>query len=163
MENLKIFDFQKDKGLANWVVVDDVVMGGRSSGNFILSEEGYGLFYGEVSLENNGGFSSVRYHPEPEEMKGFTTCKIRLRGDKKNYQFRIKSKRSDRHSYVQSFQTSGEWETIEIPLAEMHPTFRGRNLDIPNYPIQTLEEIAFLISNRQAESFRLELDWMSFD
>lgn len=162
-DGMRLFDFQESKSLLNWVVVDDVVMGGRSSGHLGISEDGYGLFYGDVSLENNGGFSSVRHQPSAQEMNGYSACKIRLKGDKKKYQFRIKSKRNDRHSYMQTFETSGDWEIIEIPMAGMYPTFRGRSLDMPNYPIETLEELAFLISNKTAESFRLELDWMSFE
>ncbi len=61
MDTLTLFDFEKNADIQNWRVVDDVVMGGRSSGSFSLSPEGYGVFAGRVSLENNGGFSSVRY------------------------------------------------------------------------------------------------------
>ena len=55
-----IFDFNKDSDLRNWFVVDDVVMGGRSSGSFELSPDGHGVFKVNVSLENNGGFCSIR-------------------------------------------------------------------------------------------------------
>ena len=56
-----IFDFNKNSSISNWVVVDDVVMGGRSTGNFKLNKDGNGVFYGNVSLDNNGGFSSLRH------------------------------------------------------------------------------------------------------
>jgi len=39
----------------------------------------------------------------------------------------------------------------------MHPAFRGTNLDIPNYDRESIEEIAFLISNKKAENFKLEI------
>ena len=61
LSNTIIFDFNKNSSINNWVVVDDVVMGGRSSGNFELDKEGNGVFYGSISLENNGGFSSLRH------------------------------------------------------------------------------------------------------
>jgi len=56
-----IFDFNKDSDIQSWKVVDDIVMGGKSLSSFKLSPDGYGLFEGQISLENNGGFSSVRY------------------------------------------------------------------------------------------------------
>ena len=56
-----IFDFNSDANVSRWRVVDDVVMGGRSKGNLKINEEGNGEFYGAVSIENNGGFSSLRY------------------------------------------------------------------------------------------------------
>lgn len=153
-----LFDFSKDADLINWTVVDDVVMGGRSDGHFEINSNGNGVFHGEVSLENNGGFSSVRYRCDRKNIIDYSTMVIRLKGDGKRYQFRIKSDKYDRHSYIYHFETGTDWETIEIPLLEMSPRFRGRKLDMPNYAGEALEEIAFLISNKIAEPFRLEID-----
>ena len=155
---MTLFDFKKDSDLSNWTVVDDVVMGGRSDGHFDLNEDGHAVFHGKVSLENNGGFSSVRYRFEQKNIAAYSTISIRLKGDGKPYQFRVKSSQDERHSYIHHFETSGEWETITIPLGEMQAKFRGRTLDMPNYPAQVLEEVAFLIGNKEAEVFRLELD-----
>jgi hypothetical protein len=159
-EPMQLFEFNKNDNLSAWAVVDDVVMGGRSDGRFEINEQGHAVFSGDVSLENNGGFSSVRYRFQSKDIRGFKYCKIRLKGDGKRYQFRVKKDRTDSQSYIHYFDTSGEWETINIPLAEMYPTFRGRRLDMPNYPVEQLEEIAFLIANKRNESFHLELDWI---
>jgi hypothetical protein len=153
-----IFDFNPSSDLSNWRIVDDVVMGGRSNGNFKLNDAGHGLFSGEVSLENNGGFSSLRYQFNTKEINDFKKVTIHLKGDGKRYQFRVKSKKYDQHSYITYFTTSGEWETIEIKLDKMYPSWRGMKLDMDNYPGETMEEIAFLISNKKAESFQLEID-----
>ncbi len=153
-----LVDFDKNADLSQWYVVDDVVMGGRSSGSFEINESGNAVFQGKVSLENNGGFSSVRYLFDSQKVSDYKKAVIYLKGDGKKYQFRVKSSRYDRHSYIYTFQTSGDWQTIEIPLGEMIPSFRGFRLNIPNYPIEHLEEIAFLIGNKKPESFRLELD-----
>jgi len=160
---LPLFDFTKESDLSNWYIVDDVVMGGRSDGYFEINEKGHGLFHGEVSLENNGGFSSVRYRFEQQKIDAFQVCKIRLKGDGKAYQFRAKTDKYDRHSYVYHFETSGEWEVISIPLNEMYPSFRGMQLDMPNFPSSELEEVAFLIANKKAESFKLEVDWIGLE
>ena len=158
-----IFDFASDVNMDNWYIMDDVVMGGRSSGVITISDEGHGLFHGDVSLENNGGFSSVRYRPEAIDVSDYKKVKLYIKGDKKTYQFRIKESKYDRHSYIYTFKTSGEWETIEVPLVEMYPSFRGRKLDIDNYTGNKLEELAILISNKKAESFRLEIDEITLD
>ena len=60
-QSMTIFNFNKTSNINNWQVVDDVVMGGLSSGTFSINQQGNGIFKGAVSLENNGGFSSVRY------------------------------------------------------------------------------------------------------
>lgn len=159
-ESLSVFDFKLDSNLQNWNIVDDVVMGGRSNGNLKINKEGNGVFYGSVSTENYGGFSSVRYSCEPLDVTNYTKAIIYLKGDGKPYQFRVKSERYDRFSYVFEFETSGEWEKIEIPLNQMEPRFRGRSLNRPNYPSQKLSEIAFLIGNKKNESFQLVIDYI---
>jgi NADH dehydrogenase [ubiquinone] 1 alpha subcomplex assembly factor 1 len=155
---MTIFDFNPESDITNWQIVDDRVMGGRSIGSFTLSKGGLGVFEGDVSLENNGGFSMVQYRFEDKKADAFSKVCIRLKGDKKTYQFRVKTNASDSHSYVTAFDTNGEWQTIEIPFETLYPAFRGRTLDMANYPGQQLEMIAFLIGNKKAESFRLEIE-----
>jgi len=153
-----LFDFNAQSELSNWIVVDDLVMGGRSTGSFSLTPESHGLFKGRVSLENSGGFSSVRHRFAPKQVGEFTKVKLRVKGDGKAYQFRIKSSAGYSHSYVATFETTSAWSTVEIPFASMYPSFRGQKLNLPNYPGQVLEEIAFLIANKTEENFALEID-----
>ena len=153
-----IFDFNKNSSISNWVVVDDVVMGGRSTGNFKLNKDGNGVFYGNVSLENNGGFSSLRHGFNKLNLEKFKTLVLKIKGDGKNYQFRIKHKSSDYASYITSFSSSGEWQEIEIPINSMYPSFRGRKLDEPNFSHESIEEITFLIANKKNEDFMLIID-----
>ena len=153
-----IYQFNKQSTLDNWILVNDVVMGGQSTSSFSLNDKGHGVFEGKVSLENNGGFASVRYRFEKSDIQSFRNIALRLKGDGLGYQFRVKSKMYDRQSYVYYFQTSGEWEWIEIPLREMYPSWRGTTLNMPNYPGQTMEEIAILIGNGKSEVFHLEIE-----
>ena len=156
--NMTLFDFSLNSDLSNWMIVDDVVMGGRSNGQFEINKEGHGVFSGDVSIENNGGFSSVRYYCGSLDVAKYRKAVIRLKGDGKSYQFRTKTDKYDRHSYVYSFKTSGDWEVIEIPFSNMQPKFRGRQLNRSNYPGERLEEVAFLIGNKKNEPFKLEID-----
>lgn len=156
-----IFDFEKESNISRWKVEDDVVMGGRSQGYFDLSKEGYGMFYGNVSLENNGGFSSVHYVTDQMDCSDFSQFVIRLKGDGKKYQFRVKAERSDRHSYVYEFETSGDWETVAIPFDKMYASWRGRTLDLPNFQGQQAYDFAFLIGNKKPQEFKLLIDRIS--
>ena len=158
MSSMIIFDFTAQSDIQDWLVTDDSVMGGESSGTFKLNADGFGVFSGSVSLENNGGFSSVRYRFEKLKIKGYDKISIKLRGDGKRYQFRIKSNSGDYYSYISTFSTSGEWQEIEIPLKDMYPSFRGRKLDQPNFSNDYIEEIGFLIGNKKDEKFKLLID-----
>ena len=154
-----IFDFTKNADVSNWYVVVDGVMGGKSTGNFEINEEGHGLFEGTISLANNGGFSSVRYDmPEKVEIGNYKYVSLRLKGDRKNYQFRVKNDAQNYYSYISEFTTSGDWQEVQIPLKEMYPSFRGRKLDKPNFDHDYIEEIAILIGNKRNEEFRLLID-----
>lgn len=153
-----IFDFNKNSDIKNWTVVDDIVMGGRSSGSFGLNEDGHGIFQGFVSLENNGGFSSVRYQFKKKDIQTFTKIILKIKGDGKQYQFRIKANASDQYSYISTFSTTGDWQEVEIILKSMQPSFRGNRLDIPNFSKGQIEEIAFLIGNKNEENFQLLID-----
>jgi len=156
-ENL-LFDFNKDTNPNEWRIIDDVVMGGRSNGQFQLDTEGNGLFFGNVSTENNGGFSSVRYQLNQRNVSNFSKINIRLKGDGKMYQFRIKDEANLSYSYITSFKTSGNWETITINLKDLYPSFRGQTLNLPNFKGDFIEEIVFLIGNKKNESFELRID-----
>ncbi|WP_079737033.1 CIA30 family protein [Polaribacter sp. KT 15] len=153
-----LFDFKKSVNIEDWKIVDDVVMGGKSNGSFILNNSGYGEFYGKISLENNGGFSSLRNKNINLKTIGYTEVVIKVKGDGKKYQFRLKDNLDNAHSYISPFTTSGEWQTIRIKLSEMYPAFRGRKLSIANFSANSIAEIAFLIGNKKQETFKLEID-----
>ena len=153
-----IFDFNHTAPANNWTVVDDVVMGGRSNGRFSIDSEGHGVFSGNVSLENNGGFSSLRYRFEKINTYKNSKIAIRLKGDGKQYQFRIKNNRNTYYSYTTTIKTSGDWENITIDLKDMYPTFRGQILKMPHFNENSIEELVFLIGNKKNESFELVLD-----
>ena len=158
MQTTTIFDFNKTIKTNDWNIVDDVVIGGKSSGLFYLDKKGHGVFEGRVSLENNGGFSSLRYRFNKISTKQHTKIVLRVKGDGKTYQFRIKTKSSDYYSYIAYFDTTENWETITLSLSDMYPTFRGQKLKMPNYDNESIEEIAFLIGNEKVEDFKLAID-----
>ena len=158
MQNQVIFDFTADSSLEDWLVVDDVVMGGRSDGNFFINEDGHGVFRGDVSLENNGGFSSIRYRFPSMDVSNHSVILLRLKGDGKRYQLRVKTSRLDRHSYTINIDTNGEWQEIRVKMNDMKPTFRGMTLRMANYPGEKMSELGFLIGNKKNESFELLID-----
>lgn len=154
---MTIFNFKTTTNITNWKTITDVVMGGKSNSSFNLNETGFGVFSGKVSLENNGGFSMVQYHFDSKNVSDFSKVFIKVKGDGKTYQFRIKSNTDDKHSYIFNFNTYKDWTTIEIPFNTMYPSYRGKLLKLPNYSGEQMTQIAFLIGNKKEESFKLEI------
>ena len=152
-----IFDFNKNSSINNWLVVDDVVMGGRSTGNFKLSKDGNGVFYGNVSLENNGGFASFRYRTKNLNVNKEQKIRMVVIGDSKEYQIRIKPSQNIRYTYSKTFKTTNSKQIIEIPLSEFTAQFRGYKLNMENFDFDKIEEFGILVGNKKNEEFRLEI------
>ena len=153
----ELFDFSDPAAMRGWQIEDDGVMGGVSKGTFVRNSEGYAVFSGKVSLENDGGFSSVQCYFDPIDVSSYRTAIIRLKGDGKDYRFIVESEKDARHHYAANFETTGEWQEIRIPLRAMYPVRRGDRLDLPDYPGKTMAQVRFMIANGRAESFRLEI------
>lgn len=155
-----LFDFESDG--EDWRIIDDGVMGGRSQGNWRV-ESAVGVFAGALSLENNGGFSSVRSQALRTPCGGATAFKLRVKGDGRRYQFRVRTTDAfDGPSYRLEFDTkAGEWTEIELPLADFVPSFRGRELTgQPPLTGDAVVTVGFLLADKRAGEFRLEVDWI---
>jgi hypothetical protein len=152
-----LFDFTDPAAMRGWQVEDDGVMGGVSRGNMVHDKAGHLIFRGEVSLENNGGFSSIQNNFSPIDVSKYQHAILRLKGDGKDYRLIVESDPSARHYYVAEFTTNGDWQEIKIPLRTMYPMRRGDRLDLPDYPAETLSQVRLMIANGRAESFRLEI------
>ena len=152
-----LFDFADPAAMRGWQIEDDGVMGGVSKGTFTHDSAGHAVFSGEVSLENDGGFSSAQCFFEAIDVSSYRNAVIRVKGDGKNYRFIVESEKDARHYYVANFETTGEWQEIQIPLREMYPVRRGDRLDLPDYPGKSMAQVRFMIANSRAENFRLQI------
>ena len=148
---------------SEWIIVNDGVMGGLSRSNFKLLDDSTAFFSGTVSLENYGGFASVRSNPYPFKLKDFVGIKIRIKGDGKRYSFRIRTDSDfDGIAYKSDFLTEkDQWTEIKLPFSSFLPTFRGRILkNVPPLQQEKIRQIGFMISEKQEGSFSLYIDWI---
>lgn len=132
-----VFDFSElDCDLSAWGALDDVVMGGVSQGQLFLENRGQAdqraVFAGVVSTENSGGFSSVRtqnFEP-PFNFSGWLGLRLEVKGDGQRYKFILRNSDGwDSPAYIHSFDTTAdEWISVDVPFAELVPTFRARSV-----------------------------------
>ena len=153
-----IYDFNKNETFNNWMIINDDVMGGVSNSNLSVDQNGNAVFFGNISLDYNGGFASIRHIFPKFNLLNKRTINLYLKGDGKVYQLRIKKNKNDYFSYVSSFPTSGKWEVITINLSDMYPSFRGRRLNYNNFAGFEIEELSILIGNKVEEQFLLIID-----
>lgn len=146
-----------------WRPVNDGVMGGLSACQIEITEWATAVFSGELSLENNGGFASVRRDRRNLNFAESIGVKLHVKGDGRTYQFRVQTdNRAAGFAYRAEFVTEpGKWIEVTIPFNSMKPTFRGA--DVPDAAPLTLEDISqigFLIADKTAGAFCLEIDYV---
>ena len=159
----QIYVFSRQSNVKEWRIVNDGVMGGISQSSLKLTESGYGLFAGHISLVNNGGFASIQLDTKIKLPKEKKFIVLRVKGDRKYFEFRLKGSVYQAESYVHRFATSGEWENIKLPISDFYPQFRGRKLNSPNFNFKNIEQMSFLIANKEEEDFQLLIEWIGLE
>ena len=153
-----MINFTAQKNTDDWRIPNDGVMGGESEGRF-LSEQDKGIFTGYISLENNGGFSSVFRVIEPLP-KNLETVTIDVEGDGITYQLRmIVSLDGYRLAYKHNFDTiAGKRETLTFTLADFQASFRGRIMtNAPVLKSEDIRQVGFLVTKKVAGKFSLSV------
>jgi NADH dehydrogenase [ubiquinone] 1 alpha subcomplex assembly factor 1 len=158
-----LFDFATLKNMNDWLIVNDGVMGGLSKSSFVLTDKNSALFSGNVTLENNGGFASVRTRAMRFQLDGYKGILIRVKGDGKKYQFNLRTdNRFDGVTYQYGFETqNNKWQTISIPFDKCLPSFRGRILrNVQPLSPKDIQQLGILVSDGQTGEFQLEIQWI---
>ncbi len=148
--------------LEPWRAINDGVMGGVSSGEMIRTEDGL-RFQGYLSLDNNGGFASVRrfLNFSLHDVKGI---RLRVRGDGRTFQMRIRQDESyDNIAWRAEFATNGKWQTIELLFEDFDPVWRGRSVkDAGPVSAERVRQIGFLLADGKQKAFRLDIGAIDF-
>ncbi|MCH8568719.1 MAG: CIA30 family protein [Balneolales bacterium] len=151
-----------EESVSYWQVVNDGVMGGRSRSRLEGVSDESAVFRGVLSLENNGGFASVRVRTaQAVDLSGFQGLGLRARGDGKIYSLRIKTVVNGRvtpYAWEAVFRSSDDWETHFLDFSEFKPVYRGRQLsNVPPLNINAVAELGIMIKDGQEGAFELEL------
>jgi hypothetical protein len=162
-ESALMINFTEQQSLDSWRITNDGVMGGKSQGQISL-QANKAIFSGDISLANNGGFSSV-FRPIEPLAKALESVTIDIEGDGLTYQLRmIVNLDGYRMAYKQSFDTvAGQQTQLSFTLADFQASFRGR--DIPNAPVlesENIREVGFLVTRKVAGVFSLAIASVSF-
>lgn len=155
-----LFDFQP--GTPAWSSVNDSVMGGVSQSASRILEEGALEFSGTMSLENNGGFASVRSPWNPIDLSEYDGILIRVLGDGQVYRLRIRTAATGPEvAYNSLFETrDGEWTTVYIPFETMIPTLRGFRFPAGQLDPGSITSLGLMLSDKQPGDFSLQVDWI---
>jgi monofunctional biosynthetic peptidoglycan transglycosylase len=156
-----LLDFTGPDTAQNWQAVNDGVMGGVSDGRFRIAPDKTLEFFGTLSLENNGGFASVRTKPMDLDIKAGDTIVARVKGDGREYVLNIYTKsRRMAFSYRAPLPTTkDEWTEVRVPLADFIPTAFGRRVQGmgPVEPDQ-INGLGFMLSDKKPGKFKMQVE-----
>merc|ERR1712193_459742 len=126
------------------MIVNDDVMVGNSQGSAETTNNNMLLFEGSLSLENNGGFSSVKTDGN-WNLENFEGYKMRVKGDGRTYQV---------------YTESDEWTEVFVPFNELKGSHWGRDLPERRFNKSRVYKFSLLIADKIEGPFRLEVDWI---
>jgi hypothetical protein len=161
-----LLDFDDEVQVTQWMPVNDVVMGGMSASAFEQAGPGIARFRGVVSLENSGGFASVRTSPRRWDSAGASAFVLRVLGDGHTYKFTVRTDDGfDGVQYQSRFTPSaGAWFEARLPITSFAATFRGRIVPgSPPLDPARARALGLMISDRQAGPFELLVDWIAVE
>ena len=157
-DTIPLLDSNGKTSKLKWNIVNDTVMGGRSSSRW--SDKSSTLsFEGFLSLENNGGFASIRHDLNNINLSDTEGIFIKVKGDGRKYQFRIRSQASRWANYSQEFKTKKDTvQTFYLPYKDFKPSWRGRSVrNVPTLTGKDVRGIGFLIGDKIQGKFKLDI------
>ena len=163
---IPLFDFTEADAAKQWQTVNDGVMGGVSEGKFKITDTKTMEFFGTLSLENNGGFASVRTKAKKLSLEKDDTLVAKIRGDGRQYMLNLyPNKQRMAYSYRATVQTKkDEWIEVKVPLDKFEATSFGRI--VKNAGLVKPEEInslGFMLGDKKAGPFKMEIEWIKVE
>ena len=160
---LQIDDFTEQIVRSQWGVTNDDVMGGISTSKISVSEENVLVFSGEVSLENNGGFASLRSPIDDYDFSDYEGFLLKIKGDGKTYNLSFRqTKYFTGFNYTHKFQREKDsWQIVKLPFKDFNLKYYGREVSNSELPDKSaIKQMSILISDKQQGPFRTEIEWI---
>ncbi len=158
-EEKTVASFEKEECVKAWTSVNDGVMGGVSKGGFTRSDQGTLIFRGELSLENNGGFASIRMKEAELDLSGSKTLVVKAKGDGRTYWIDLRAKDQMAASSYRGYlpTTAGEWKELRVPLSDFKLQAFGRELPLKPLDASSIASVGFTLADKKAGAFELEI------
>ena len=159
-----LFDFADAASATGWATQNDTVMGGVSQSTSTWAN-GQLVFQGTLSLENNGGFTSL-VSPIDEQLGeravGASAIVIDALGDGKTYVLQLRG--NDETRFIQRFATvAGAQQKYVLPIDKfeavtsfLDPVANAAPIELAN-----IRQLALYLLDKQAGQFELAVTSIS--
>lgn len=162
-----LFDFGTEGcGDCDWFVVVDGVMGGNSTGTATTHDKSISLS-GTISLENNGGFSSIRSQFGDYDLTKYSRVKIRYRNQGHTFALTLNNhRRYFMPRYKFSLPDSkGEWREQVIAFKDFSKVRLGEVLGgtPTEEELSTVIRFGLISDEKKSGKFELDVDYIRFE
>ena len=129
-ETIELLLLKTADHIAQWLPLDDVIMGGQSSSKLEVSPDHQGARWSGTLIVEGGGFCGNRSPPLElsdggKGLSSFDGISMRVKGDGSTFKINIKTVeqlQAPECTYQATFDTSpGEWVNVEIPFVAFSP------------------------------------------
>ena len=162
-QSVSEFTLAENKSFS-WQIVNDGVMGGLSKGNVEHTSDNIMHFWGTLSLDNNGGFSTVRSQGVNFDLSNDLGLLLRVKGDGRTYEARLDSTatfRGNALSFLGKFKTEkDQWIQVKIPFNSFTGSWRGRHFPDAILDTSAIQRVSILLADKKSGSFDLEVEWI---
>ncbi|CAM3819882.1 CIA30 family protein [Rheinheimera salexigens] len=122
-------------------------------------------FFGDLSLDNNGGFSSVEFslvNALPEHT--FQQLRLTVAGDGRRYQLKLKpANLPNGVAFAAGFDTTDN-QTFQFTLSDFSPRYRGRQVTgLAPLRFADINQISIMLADKTAAAFNIKLFSIQID
>lgn len=163
-DTMLLFDFGQNKQGQDWRIINDTVMGGKSEA-IVSFTSNTAILQGNLSLENNGGFSSFRSQFDDYDLSAYTHLKIRYNSHGRTFGIMLEtSKFFFRPHYKYEINSGNKWETLTIPIKEFKQYRLGESTGekIKENTFDDIIRIGCILLDKKQGEFKLEIDTIAF-
>ena len=162
-----VFSFgSQEGGLEGWATVDDRVMGGESKSR-VMAMDAALRWEGELSLESNGGFVSVRSPWNIGQLGNARKVVMRARGSQGTYALRLATSQVYYEPMHQTFfkVEKESWTTFSWSLEEFETTVLGRATGgrFDASKVDDVGRVGIMKNDGNPGPFWLEVDFIRFE
>ncbi len=152
--------FESEDCLKSWTSVNDGVMGGVSKGGLTRTDKGTLKFSGDLSLENNGGFASIRTKPGALDLSGMSGIVVKSRGDGRTYwvELRVAGQMGATSYRADLPTTAGEWKETRVAFEDFKLQAFGRELPFKPVDPSAVASVGFTLADKKSGPFALEIE-----
>lgn len=160
-------DFGKGKDKTNdWVMISDNIMGGITKSTLEYQENTLNLS-GNISLDNFGGFSSVKTRFNNVDLSAYKGIRIRHKSSNQTFAFTLEdTKNWTLPNYKGDFfnKKQDEWEISTIYFKDFkqyqigEPTGEKLNLE----RLKNIVRMGVITTDKREGPFSLEIDYIEF-